>query len=387
MKTIAILGSTGSIGTNALKVVRALGEEYRVVGLAAGKNTALLTRQAAEFAPEWLYAEDKEALQENLKQAGLPHPPRLIASHDELCQAVCASNVEMVLCAIVGTAGLRPVLSAIHAGKRIALASKEVLVMAGRIVTEALRKSPNARLLPVDSEHCAIFQCLDGKPHEEVKRVILTCSGGPFHRQRELDLSTVTLQQTLLHPTWNMGRKITIDSATLMNKGLELIEAGWLFGLPESQVEVVIHPQSIVHSMVEFRDGSILAQMGYPDMCLPIHYCLTYPQRIPGTAISMDFTQALTMSFEPPDVRRFPALRIAREAMRSGGASGCIFNAANEIAVQAFIEGGLPFDQIPAIVENTLHRLGCLPDNSLEEILEADSRARTTAKLLIGQGR
>ena len=380
MKTIAILGSTGSIGTNALKVIRALGSEHRVIGLAAGKNTTLLAQQATEFAPEWLYAEDGEGLQEKMQTIKGTAKPRLLANPQELCEAVCADHVDIVLCAIVGTAGLRPVLSAIQAGKRIALASKEILVMAGRLVTEAVRQNPKAKLLPVDSEHCAIFQCLEGKPHTEIQRLILTCSGGPFRAQKELDLSTVTLEQTLLHPTWNMGRKITIDSATLMNKGLELIEASWLFDVPESQIEVTIHPQSIIHSMVEFRDGSILAQMGYPDMCLPIHYCLTYPQRIPGTAVRMDFSQPLSMSFEPPDHQRFPALRIAREAMRTGGASGCIFNAANEIAVQAFIGNAIRFDQIPMVVEDTLNRLGYLPDESLEAILQVDAQARTTAR-------
>ena len=387
MKTIAILGSTGSIGTSTLKVIRALGAEYRIVGLAAGKNTTLLAEQAAEFAPEWVYAEDKESLRTH----SLPPKCRQLSDHSELCSAVCASNVDVVLCAIVGTAGLRPVLAAIEAGKRIALASKEILVMAGNLVTEAARRT-HAKLLPVDSEHCAIFQCIDGKPNDDVRRIILTCSGGPFRDRKDLDLSTVTLAQTLHHPTWNMGRKITIDSATLMNKGLEMIEAQWLFNQPSgnddasssncSNIEVVIHPQSIIHSMVEFQDGSVLAQMGYPDMCLPIHYCLTYPRRIPGTAVPMDFTKPLTMTFEPPDLDRFPALRIARQAMHCGGAAGSIFNAANEIAVQAFIEGRLPFDRIPAIVEETLNHLGPLPANTLDDILHADTLARTTASVL-----
>ena len=379
MKTIAILGSTGSIGTNALKVVKALGEEYRVVGLAAGRNTALLAQQAATFAPDWVYAEDREGL----RSQPLPPKCRLLDDDAELCNAVCAANVDVVLCAIVGTAGLRPVLAAIEAGKRIALASKEILVMAGNLVTAATSRT-HAPLLPVDSEHCAIFQCLDGKPRADVRRIILTCSGGPFRDRKELDLSTVTLEQTLHHPTWNMGRKITIDSATLMNKGLEMIEAQWLFNQPSSNIEVVIHPQSIIHSMVEFQDGSVLAQMGYPDMCLPIHYCLTYPRRIPGTAVNMDFTKPLTMTFEPPDLERFPALRIARQALQYGGAAGSIFNAANEVAVQAFIEGRLTFDRIPAIVEETLDRLGTLPAVTLDDILHADTFARETARHLLG---
>ncbi len=379
MKTIAILGSTGSIGTSTLKVVRALGKEYRVVGLAAGRNTALLAQQAAEFTPEWVYAEDKKGM----RSQTIPPQCRLLGDYAELCNAVCAANVDVVLCAIVGTAGLRPVLAAIEAGKRIALASKEILVMAGNLVTAAARRS-KTMLLPVDSEHCAIFQCIDGKSHDDIRRIILTCSGGPFRNRKEFDLSTVTLEQTLHHPTWNMGRKITIDSATLMNKGLEMIEAQWLFSQPESNIEVVIHPQSIIHSMVEFQDGSILAQMGYPDMCLPIHYCLTYPQRLPGTAVNMDFTQALTMTFEPPDIERFPALRIARQVMNCGGAAGSIFNAANEVAVQAFTESRITFDRIPAIVEETLDRLGALPATTLDDILHADTFARETARHLLG---
>lgn len=377
MKRIAILGSTGSIGTNTIQVIEALGNRFQIVGLAAGKNTVLLSQQAEKFKPSWVYAEDKEALQ---KQS-LPDNTRIISSHAELCQAVAADDVDIVLCAIVGTAGLKPVLSAIHAGKDIALASKEILVMAGAIVTAAAKAS-GSKLLPVDSEHCAIFQCIDGKPSSQVKRIILTCSGGPFSSKPDMDLSKVTLAQTLKHPTWNMGRKITIDSATLMNKGLEIIEAGWLFNMPEPQVHVVIHPQSIIHSMVEFQDNSILAQMGYPDMKLPIHYCLNYPERIPGTAVSMDFMKCLEMTFLPPDAKRFPALRLARQAMRAGGPSGAIFNAANEIAVQRFIDGTLTFDRIPCLVEEALTRLTGLPSANLDEIIDADRKTRELCESL-----
>ena len=287
MKRIAILGSTGSIGTSTLSVIDGMRSRCSVTGLAAGHNTHLLAEQAAQYSPAWVYAEDANVL----AKEQLPANARILTGRQALCEAVCADDVDIVLCAIVGTAGLRPVLAAIEAGKDIALASKEILVMAGNLVTAAARKT-GARLLPVDSEHCAIFQCLDGKPHSDLNRIILTCSGGPFRDRKDLDLSNVTLEQTLKHPTWSMGRKITIDSATLMNKGLEMIEAGWLFGVPESQVEVVIHPQSIIHSMVEFRDGSVLAQMGYPDMRLPIHYCLNYPERIPGVARHMDSLNA-----------------------------------------------------------------------------------------------
>jgi len=378
MKRIAILGSTGSIGTNTLSVVDGMRARCTVTGLAAGRNTRLLAEQAAQYSPEWVYAEDTAALEKEQ----LPSGTEILTGQEALCEAVCADDVDIVLCAIVGTAGLRPVLAAIKAGKDIALASKEILVMAGGLVTAAARQS-GSRLLPVDSEHCAIFQCLDGKPHADLSRVILTCSGGPFRDKKDLDLGKVTLEQTLRHPTWTMGRKITIDSATLMNKGLEMIEASWLFGVPESQIEVVIHPQSIIHSMVEFKDGSILAQMGYPDMRLPIHYCLNYPERIPGVARHMDFTECLTMTFEPPDITRFPAIRIAREAMKMGGTAGTIFNAANEVAVQAFIDGAICFADISGIVAATLDNCPITRGNTLDEILDADALARKTANELI----
>ena len=372
MKNVAVLGSTGSIGSNTLKVLRNNGERFHAIGLAAGRNVQRLAEQAEEFRPSWVYAEGDVSSQR------LPDGTQVIHTQDELCQAVAAKDVDIVLCAISGTAGLKPVLAAIQAGKDIALASKEVLVMAGAIVTEACKKS-GSKLLPVDSEHCAIFQCIDQHPADSVSRVILTCSGGPFHKRPDIDLSTVTPEQALKHPTWSMGRKITIDSATLMNKGLEIIEAGWLFGMTEPQVEVVIHPQSIIHSMVEFRDASIVAQMGYPDMCLPIHYCLNYPERIPSVARPMDFTQSLNLTFEKPDTQRFPALDIAREAMRHGGAAGAVFNAANEVAVQRFCDGDIPFDRIPAIVRQTLEKDAFLPATTLDEILAADAIARRHA--------
>ncbi len=378
MKRIAILGSTGSIGTSTLSVVDGMRSRCAVTGLAAGRNTHLLAEQAEQYSPAWLYAEDVSAL----RKEHLPSNVKIISGQDALCEAVCADDVDIVLCAIVGTAGLRPVLAAIKAGKDIALASKEILVMAGSLVTAAAKES-GSKLLPVDSEHCAIFQCLDGKPHSDLNRIILTCSGGPFRDKKDLDLRKVTLEQTLKHPTWSMGRKITIDSATLMNKGLEMIEAGWLFGVPEPQVEVVVHPQSIIHSMVEFKDGSILAQMGYPDMRLPIHYCLNYPNRIPGVAKPMDFTEYLTMTFEPPDLDRFPALKIAREAMRIGGAAGAIFNAANEVAVQTFIDGIISFADISSVVSTTLEKCSSVKGNDLDEILAADALARRTANELI----
>lgn len=371
MKRVAVLGSTGSIGTNALRVIAGIPERCQIVGLAAGRRTGLLAEQARQFAPSWVYADAHGELAKEKLPAGC----RVLHDFEELCAAVAADDIDIVLCAIVGTAGLQPALSALEAGKDLALASKEVLVMAGNLVTAAAKKS-GSKILPVDSEHCAIFQCLDGHPRCGMRRVILTCSGGPFRDRPDVDFSKVTLAQALKHPTWSMGRKITIDSSTLMNKGLEMIEAGWLFNAAENQVDVVIHPQSIVHSMVEYVDGSIIAQMGYPDMGLPIHYCLNYPERVPSLAKPMDFTQSLSLTFEKPDLIRFPALSIARDAMRAGGASGAVFNAANEAAVERFINGSLSFDRIPSAVDFALGKCHFMPASNLQEILEADAAAR-----------
>jgi 1-deoxy-D-xylulose-5-phosphate reductoisomerase len=373
-KRLAILGSTGSIGKNAMRVISANSDRLQVTGLAAGRQGELMLTQAHACRPSWLYAAVPEAL------AGKKLPPgcRVLSSQDELVAAVCADDVDMVLCAIVGTAGLGPVLEAIKAGKDIALASKEILVMAGALVKAAAAKS-GSRILPVDSEHCAVFQCLDQHPQQELKRVILTASGGPFHQRPELDLSKVSLAQALQHPTWSMGRKITIDSASMMNKGLELIEAGWLFDLPEQNLEVVIHPQSIIHSMVEFQDHSVLAQLGYPDMALPIQYCLTYPERLPCPVQAMDFRQAMQLSFSPPDEERFPALALARRAMRSGGAMGAVFNAANEVAVERFCQGDISFAGIAELVAKTMDGCDQAPGSTLDEILAADQQARDYA--------
>ena len=373
MKGIVVLGSTGSIGTSALKVVSAMGDHCRIVGLCAGGNVDLLMHQAETFSPQWIYA-----------AKGQCSGYKTLANEDELCAAVAADDVDIVLCAVVGTAGLRPVLSAIRAGKDIALASKEIMVMAGAIVT-AEAKRYGCRILPVDSEHCAIFQCLNGEKRESVKRVILTCSGGPFNAHPEIDLSKVTLADTLKHPTWAMGKKITIDCATLMNKGLEMIEARWLFDMPENKIDVVIHPQSIVHSMVEYCDGSVLAQLGCPDMCLPIHYCLNYPERVPSPVQRLDFSAAMHLDFLPPDEKRFPALRLARNVLRGGSAAGALFNAANEIAVNAFCNNGLTFDRIPAVVEKVLDKMGQSNASTLDEILAADKEARRLAEVLCRQ--
>ncbi len=375
-KRLVILGSTGSIGTSAIRVIEHSVGRFQVTGLAAGRRTNALAAQARALQPAWVYASDADGL----AAADLPPKCRTLRDEAALCEAVSADDVDIVLCAIVGTAGLKPVLAALAAGKDIALASKEILVMAGALVTAAAAAS-GSHILPVDSEHCAIFQCFDGHDRASVSRVILTASGGPFRRLPAADFAKVTVAQALAHPTWNMGRKITIDSATMMNKGLEMIEAGWLFGMPSDQVDVVIHPQSIIHSMVEFKDGSVLAQMGYPDMALPIQYCLTYPERLPSPVRRLDLTEALSLDFEPPDVQRFPALTLARRAMREGDAMGAVFNAANEIAVERFCREDITFDRIPVLVDNVMQRLsGQTSAESLDDILAADAEARRLAE-------
>lgn len=378
MKNLFILGSTGVIGTRTLEVIRHLGDRFRVIGLAAGSNLRLLTEQCHDYSPRYVYARDTMALH----SAALPTDLKLLDTPAQLCEAVASPDVDMVLCAISGTAGLQPVLTAIQAGKDIALASKELLVMAGELVTRTAHEY-GVQLLPVDSEHCAIRQCLDGNLQSPLRRIILTCSGGPFHAHPELNLDKVTVAQTLQHPTWTMGQKLTIDCATLMNKGLEMIEAKWLFGVDCSQLDVVIHPQSIVHSMVEFTDGGILAQLGTPDMRLPIQYCLTYPERMPSLASPLDFSQMLSLTFLPPDEQRFPALRLARQALRLGGAAGAIYNAANEIAVEAFLQQKLTFIGISRLVSAALETFGNCPYQSLEELLDIDFRVRETSRCLL----
>lgn len=380
-QNVVILGSTGSIGESALQVAAHLGDAVRIVGLAAGSRSERLAEQVAEFGCKWAYIADPEKARG--LGARLPDGCRAVQTDRTLCELVAAPDVDIVLCAIVGTAGLRPVLAAIEAGKDIALASKEVLVMAGATVMDCVRRQ-GVRLLPVDSEHCALFQCLDQKPSAEISRLILTASGGPFRGASADDLCAVTPEQALAHPTWNMGRKITIDSATLMNKGLELIEAHWLFGVAPDTLDVVVHPQSIVHSMVEFVDGSILAQMGLPDMRLPIQYCLTYPKRCPSLQRPMPFDEALTLDFEPPDVQNFPALRLAKDAICAGGTMPAVFNAANEVAVDAFCHDNCSFPGISCTVDAVMQAHDILPASGLDSILAADAWARRYATECLG---
>lgn len=373
---VAILGSTGSIGENSLQVVRYLGGNVKVVGLAAGRRIERLAEQAAEFRPEWVAVPDAEAAR--LLRPLLPAGCRALVSGPDLEAAVAAPELDTVLCAIVGTAGLLPVLSAVQAGKRIALASKEILVMAGGLVMAAAARS-GSRIIPVDSEHSAICQCLEGRAPAQVRRLILTASGGPFRELPAAELEKVTPAQALKHPTWVMGSKITIDSATLMNKGLELIEAHWLFAVPEDRLDVVVHPQSVIHSMVEFIDGSVLAQLSMPNMCLPIQYALTWPDRCQGQLPPLDFAKLARLDFLAPDTGRFPALGLARAAIRVAGTLPAVYNAANEVAVERFVNGELSFPGIWRCVEKTMAAHVVQPATELDTIIAADAWARRTA--------
>jgi 1-deoxy-D-xylulose-5-phosphate reductoisomerase len=356
MKRLAILGSTGSIGQSALDVVRAHPDRLKVVGLAAGSNADRLRSQAAEFSPAIA------VLASETGSAGLI----AVATHPD---------VDIVLCASSGTAGLEAVLAAIDAGKTIALANKEVLVMAGALVTAAAR-ARGVSILPVDSEHNAIHQCLHGRRRDEIRRIILTASGGPFRELSASALADVKPEDALRHPTWRMGRKITIDSATLMNKGLEVIEAHWLFDLPADRIDVVIHPQSIVHSMVELNDGSIIAQLGGADMKLPIQYACSYPDRWEAPVARLDLTSAGPLEFQQPDLERFPCLQLAYRALRSGPSHAVVLNAANEVAVASYLEEKISFTSIPRVIEQAMDAHAASPVSTLEAVREVDRWAR-----------
>jgi len=376
-KSLAVLGSTGSIGRNTLAVCRHLGARMCVRGLAAGQQWQLLAEQARQFDCQWVYIADDGA--RAALAAAVPDHCRVLASELELYDAVAADELDMVLCAIVGTAGLRPVLSALAAGKDLALASKEILVMAGEQVM-ALAQSSGSRILPVDSEHNALFQCLQGERRQDVRRLILTASGGPFRAYTPEQLQHVSATDALAHPTWNMGVKVTIDSATMMNKGLELIEACRLFDIAPEDVEIVVHPQSIVHSLVEFVDGSVMAHLATPDMRLPIQHALCWPERCPGLSAKLDLAQIGQLQFEPPDPQRFPALRLARQAAGSGGTLPAVFNAANEVAVARFGAGSIKFTDIGMLVEAVMQQHHSLAAPTLDDVLAADQWARQAAE-------
>ncbi len=376
MKKVVVLGSTGSIGTSTLKVVDDLSDRLQVVGLAAGSNVSLLTEQAKRYSPESLSISDPLAARQ---LAAAVNPGTKVESGAEgLVRLATLPSADIVLIAIVGTAGLQPALAAIRAGKDIAIASKEILVMAGQTVMSEARKH-GVRVLAVDSEHSAIFQCLDGKPGCSVRQLWLTASGGPFRTTSKSEFPQITVQRALKHPSWVMGRKITIDSATLFNKGLEMIEARWLFDIEMPRVQVVVHPQSIVHSMVEFIDGSILAQISTPDMCLPIQFALTYPERVASDRVQTSLAKLGSLTFEEPDVERFPSLMLARRAGEVGGTLPAVLNAANEVAVDAFCSGQISFPQITEVVARAMDRHQLIANPTLKEILSADVWARTAA--------
>lgn len=376
MKRVVLLGSTGSIGTSTLKVVDDLPERLQIVALAAGNNVPLLAEQVRHHHPLAVSLAQPERVKE--LQAQVPEGTRVYAGEEGLVRLATLPEADIVLIAIVGTAGLRPALAAMRAGKDIAVASKEILVMAGETVMNEARRC-GVRVLAVDSEHSAIFQCLDGKPPESVRALWLTASGGPFRTVPKEEFARITVQRALQHPSWVMGRKITIDSATLFNKGLEMIEARWLFGVEMARVQVVVHPQSVVHSMVEFVDGSLLAQLSTPDMCLPIQYALTYPDRVASQRVRTNLPQVRSLTFEEPDLERFPSLRLARRAGEIGGTLPAVLNASNEVAVEAFCNGKISFPQITEIVARTMDQHQVVPAPALDQILAADAWARTAA--------
>ena len=373
-RNVVILGSTGSIGRNALEVIAASEGFLRAVALTAHRNLTLLEEQARTIKPRWIVATDPLAAAAH-DWSGLPKETELLTGPEGLLRVVAEPQVDTVLSAIVGSAGLQGTWGALEAGKTVALANKESLVMAGPLVT-CLARQKQARILPVDSEHSAVFQALLAGRREEVRRVILTASGGPFRTLPAEQLSQVSVGDALAHPNWRMGPKVTVDSATLMNKALEIIEARWLFDLSADQIAVVIHPQSIVHSMVEYRDGSVIAQLGPPDMKLPIQYALTWPERREGIAAKLDWSRAMELVFEPPDLQRFGALRLGLEVAAAGGTAGAVLNGANEAAVAAFLDGRIRFSEIVPACRSVLEHHNFDPNPTMEQALEADRRAR-----------
>ncbi|MEO6971698.1 MAG: 1-deoxy-D-xylulose-5-phosphate reductoisomerase [Chthoniobacterales bacterium] len=394
-KRVVVLGATGSIGESALKVARDIPERMEIIGLAANTNARKLAAQANLVRPEAVCLVDETRIEE--LRAALNYKPVILAGEAGLVEIACLTNAEMVLVAVVGTGGLRPALAAIEAGKDLAVASKEILVMAGEAVMGAAARK-GARVLPVDSEHNAIFQCLEcgrglcapmsGAPTADrdskvpptlIRRIILTASGGPFRETPSEEFAAITPERALKHPTWNMGPKISIDSATLFNKGLEMIEAHWLFGVEMARVEVIVHPQSIVHSMVEFADGSVLAQLSHSDMCFPIQYAVTWPDRVPNSLPPLDFGELGKLEFAAPRLDDFPALNLARRAGETGGTLPAVMNAANEVAVSAFLDRRIPFPRIWQLVEEVMNRHTSIANPTLDAILQADRWARDEA--------
>ena len=378
-KQIAILGSTGSIGTQALQVIEEHPELYEVYALTANNSVDLLIEQARKFQPEAVVIANEEKYLP-LKEALSDLPIKVYAGADALCQIVESQPIDVVLASMVRYAGLRPTMNAIRAGKAIALANKETLVVAGELIN-ALAQEYRVPILPVDSEHSAIFQCLE--MNNPVEKVILTASGGPFRQTSMEELQTVTKVQALKHPNWDMGAKITIDSATMMNKGFEVIEAKWLFGVRPDQIDVVVHPQSVIHSMVQFEDGAVKAQLGMPDMRLPIQYAFSYPQRVKSSFERLDFSQMTNLTFEQPDTRRFRNLALAYEALNQAGNMPCIINAANEVVVAAFLQDRISFLGMSDVIEQTMGKVAFIKEPTYEDYVSTDAEARRVAASLL----
>jgi 1-deoxy-D-xylulose-5-phosphate reductoisomerase len=379
MKRLSILGSTGSIGRNTLTVVARFPEKFTVVALAAKSNLRLLCEQINRFNPELAVVHDQHLAGELWKMLPENSRTRVLCGTEGYCEAASLPSVDMVVTAVVGAAGLMPTLAAIDAGKDVALANKETLVVAGEIVMKNAA-ARNVRIMPIDSEHSAIFQCLAGNRPEDLSKILLTASGGPFLNRPIEEFADITPESALRHPNWQMGPKITVDSASLMNKGLEVIEAKWLFGVTLAQIEVVVHPQSIVHSMVAFRDGSVIAQMGVPDMKSAIAYALSFPARLPLAQPVPDFTNGMVFTFQKPDVEKFPCLSLAFQAGESGGTLPAVMNAANEAAVQAFLNGRVAFTGIPQIIRAVMEKHPVIGKPDLAALLEADRWARAAAE-------
>jgi len=381
MKKIAILGSTGSIGTSTLAVAEQFPDRFKVVAIAGGNNSKLLESQIRKFKPSLAAIADAKAA-ESLRKKCNDMPVRIVSGVEGMIEVATAEDADITVSAIVGTAGLVPTIAAIQAGKDIALANKEVLVTAGELVMAECRRW-NVRLFPVDSEHSAIFQCLHSGQRGDVKRLILTASGGPFRNHSKGDLAKVRLAEALKHPNWSMGRKITIDSATLMNKGLEVIEAHWLFGMAPEQIKVLVHPQSIVHSLVEYRDGSVVAQLGMPDMRGPIAYALSYPERLPDVSPGLDLASIATLTFQEPDRDLFPCLGYAYDALKAGGSMPAVLSAANEVAVRYFLEEKIGFLDVPRVLKFVMEAHTPVTFKAVDEVLKADLWARREAEKII----
>jgi 1-deoxy-D-xylulose-5-phosphate reductoisomerase len=381
MKNISILGSTGSIGTSTLEVIEQHPDKFKVVALAAGKNIALLAHQIEKFQPLIASISTKQLAQQ-LKEKLTKSKTKIVYGEQGLIEIATWPEADIIVCAIVGSAGLLSAYHAAKAAKQIALANKETLVMAGSLIVDELRKR-NVQLIPIDSEHSAVFQTLNGRNRNEIKRVILTASGGPFLNLPKEEMSFITVEQALNHPNWNMGRKISIDSATLMNKGLEIIEAYWLFNLEIEQISTIVHPQSIVHSLVELIDGSLIAHMGITDMKIPIQYALSYPERLSSPSRYIELSELANLEFLPPDQKKFPCLGLCIQALKKSKSMPTVLNASNEVAVESFLQGKISFDQIPIIIEETMQNHTPVDFESIEEIQQIDRWARSQSDKIV----